>query len=344
VRFETVARFFSAGHHVLLPWVAAAQWMLGQSYGAPAAVLAGWSVGAWAFGNWQFARNLRFDAQAAQSAEAADPRSQSARIGERVFRLPGAVLPDPLAAVVEKELRSLARTPRFRTVFMMGFSFGLVVWLPFIIGRGAVRHAEVAENFLVIVSVYALLLLGQVSYWNAFGFDRSAAQVYFALPVPFRQALAGKNIAAALAILLEVSAVTAACLLLHVPIPGAKIVEAYTVTPVAALYMLALGNMSSVNFPRPMNPERVSQGGGATRFQGLLFMLYPLALLPVGLAYLARYAFGSELSFYMVLALAAAVGLAAYWIGMESAVTAAGRRREEIIAELTKGEGPVVGG
>ena len=48
-------------------------------------------------------------------------------IAERFFRLPGVVLRDPLAGIVEKELRSLARTPRFRMVFAMGFTFGLAV-------------------------------------------------------------------------------------------------------------------------------------------------------------------------------------------------------------------------
>jgi hypothetical protein len=32
-----------------------------------------------------------------------------------------------MGAIVEKELRSLARTPRYRMVFVMGFSFGLMV-------------------------------------------------------------------------------------------------------------------------------------------------------------------------------------------------------------------------
>ena len=32
--------------------------------------------------------------------------------------------------MVEKELRTFARSARFRTVFIMGFSFGLLVWLP----------------------------------------------------------------------------------------------------------------------------------------------------------------------------------------------------------------------
>ena len=76
-------------------------------------------------GGWQFERNLRYDATAAQ----ATPDRALARpgIAERFFRMPGAVH-DPLAGIVEKELRSLARTPRFRMVFAMGFTFGLAVW------------------------------------------------------------------------------------------------------------------------------------------------------------------------------------------------------------------------
>ena len=54
---------------------------------------------------------------------------------ESLLPPPIVLLPDPLAAVVEKELRALSRTPRFRMVFIMGFSFGLLVWLPITLGR-----------------------------------------------------------------------------------------------------------------------------------------------------------------------------------------------------------------
>src|SRR5204862_6713536 len=132
-------------------------------------------------------------------------------------------------------------TPRFRLVFVMGFSFGLRVWLPLVIGRQSPSDSLLAKNFFVLVSVYALTLLGQVAYWNAFGFDRSAAQVYSSLPVKISAALAGKNIAAAMFIFLEMSAVTAACLLLRMQISAAKIVESYVVIAIAALYMLGIG-------------------------------------------------------------------------------------------------------
>jgi ABC-2 type transport system permease protein len=341
VRYETFERAFSPARVGAWPWSAAARLAVGDSAAIPALWLVAWCAAAWVFARWQFARSLRFDAQAAR-ATSATARTGAGAVSERFFRLPRLLLPDPLAAIVEKELRSLSRTPRFRTVFVMGFTFGLLVWLPLIMGRGSARNSGVADNFLVIVSLYAFTLLGQVSYWNSFGFDRTAAQAWFVLPPPLSRALAGKNLAAALFILLEVAAVTGACLLLRVPIAPERVLEAFLVTPVAALYMLALGNLSSVHFPRAMNPERVSQGGAASRFQGLLFLLYPLALLPVLLAYLARWALASAAAFYLVLAFAGALGAAVYWIAMESAVEAARARRETLLAELSKGEGPVV--
>ena len=341
VRYESVERFFSPARVGLWPWNAAARLALDEGAGTAVLSLLVWLGAAWVFARWQFARSLRFDAAAARATDLSQ-RRRALGLAERAYRLPGVLLPDPLAAIVEKELRSLSRTPRFRTVFIMGFTFGLLVWLPLVMGREQARHSAVGENFLVIVSLYAFTLLGQVSYWNSLGFDRSAAQAWFIMPVPLAHTLAGKNLAAALFIFLEVVAVTAACVLLRLPIPGDRVLEAFLVTPVAALYMLSLGNLSSIHFPRAMTPERISQGGSANRFQGLLFLLYPFALLPILLAYLARWALKSALAFYVVLGFAAAVGAAVYWISMESAVTAARTRRETLLAELAKGEGPVV--
>lgn len=65
-------------------------------------------------------------------------------------------------------------------------------------------------------------------------------------------------------------------------------------------------------------------------------------MLPVFLAFLARYALDSQTAFYVTLALAAALGVAVYWMAMESAVAAAGKRRETILAELSGGAGPMV--
>jgi ABC-2 type transport system permease protein len=337
-----IERVFPAAANPFWPWGAAAHSMLGLSSGAwpmaAAATLAGWTVAAYLFGRWQFTRGLRYDFQEAQATVAT---AKERPFAERLYRLPSLLLPDPLAAMVEKELRSLVRTPRFRMVFVMGFSFGLVVWLPMML-RGRVTHSAVSGNFLAVVSLYALFLLAQVTYGNAFGFDGSAAQLYFAAPVAISRALAAKNIAAAVFIFLEIAAVAAACSLLRLGISSGQIAEAFLVTGIAALYLLGIGNLSSVNYPRPMSARRVSAGGSGGRAQGLLFLLYPIALLPVFLAYVARYAFDNQTVFYGVLAFAAALGVAIYWMAMESAVSSARTRRETILAELSRGEGPMV--
>ena len=120
------------------------------------------------------------------------------------------------------------------------------------------------------------------------------------------------------------------------------VIETLVVVGVCSLYLLALGNISSVHYPRGLRPERVSQGGASGRFQGLVFILYPLALLPVFLAYLARYAFGSEAVFAIAMAIAAMLGGVLYGMAMESAAGTASSRREQILQELSKGDGPLV--
>jgi len=324
-----------------LPWSAAAHAALGDSSMSAALSLSLWTLAAAWFGRSQFERSLHYDALAAQ-ATPLDAAPAGAGWSERFYRFPALLWRDPVAAIVEKELRSLARSPRYRMVFVMGFSFGMVLWLPLVIGRQAGQHGVLARNFLPIVCVYALTLLGQVSYWNCFGFDRSAAQIYFAAPQPIWKTIVGKNLASLAFIYLEVLILIGLNAALRLIARWDQVVETLLVMGIGSVYMLALGNISSVQFPRPLSPERVSHGGASSRLQALVFVFYPFALLPIFLAYLARYAFRSELMFYAALALAAVIGGVLYWIAMESSISAATRRREFILQELSKGEGPIV--
>ena len=321
------------------PWSATARIVFGHEMLYGGLILIAWTVAALAFGRRQFERSLRYDAQST-----AGPKKNGRPLSrmEPFYRLPSLFLPDPAAAIVEKELRSLSRTPRFRMVFIMGFSFGLIVWLPISFGaRQGAQSSIIAEHYLTIVSVYALTLLGQVSYLNTFGFDRSAAQIYFSAPVSMARSLASKNIAVVLLMIVEMLAVTLASFVLRIRITPESIVEALVVTAIVAAYLLAMGNLSSVHFPRAMNPERVSQGGAANRMQALIFLFYPIALLPVFLAFWARQVFQSEIFFSAILAFAAVLGAVVYWISMDSAVNTVVQRREKILMELTRGEGPV---
>jgi ABC-2 type transport system permease protein len=326
---------------VAFPWTGAARALLGQSEWLSLLSLGAWTMVALWFGRTQFERSLKYDAVAMQATPMRAPSTADSWM-ERFYRWPSLIWRDPLAGMVEKELRSLARTPRFRMVFVMGFTFGLLVWFPVIAGRRSASQVN-SQYFLIVVCVYALILLGQVSYWNAFGFDRSAAAFYFAVPQPLSRILLGKNIASLVFVYLEVLILSGVTLAFRLARGWATVAETLLVIGVCALFMLAVGNISSVRYPKASNPERVSQGGGSGR-QGLIFILYPLTLVPVFLAYLARYAFNSNLAFALVLALAAILGAALYGMAMESAVSHALRRREQFLGELSKSDGPVVAG
>ena len=134
--------------HVAWPWTAAAWAALGRSEFSALLSLAGWTL---------LAGMVRPHAVRAQPAlrrggsaghaAARTAVSTMQAAAEAFYRLPARWLRDPLAAIVEKELRSLARTPRYRMVFVMGFSFGLMVWLPMILGRPRRPQHRVVASF-----------------------------------------------------------------------------------------------------------------------------------------------------------------------------------------------------
>jgi ABC-2 type transport system permease protein len=321
------------------PWSACAAILVGHRSPVAVASLLAWTAAAYVFGRRQFERGLRFDADAAGATPiAARPLLGSWR--DRLFRWPSSIFPDPLGALAEKELRTLARSPRFRLVFLMGFTFGLLIWLPMAIG-GSPSRGVLAGHYLTMISVYALLLLGDVCFWNSLGFDRGAAQAYFAMPAPFKTVLLAKNIVSVFFVLLEISAIIAVCAALRTPMSGAALVEAYSVTMIVSLYLLGIGNLISVYNPRAADPSRSMRSGAAGRVQALLVFVYPLAAAPVLLAYAAQYAFDSAIAFYVVLGFSALIGAAVYWVAMDSAAGMAQRDAERIVAALSRGDGPI---
>jgi ABC-2 type transport system permease protein len=334
-----VRQFFNAEPSALLPWTATAHLALGEFSWMSLAVMLAWTLAAFVFGRTQFERNLRFDA-AEVSARGSASKRRVSRL-EWWYQLPNALLRDPLAALIEKELRFLSRAPRFRLVFLMGFSFGLLIWAPMAFGRLSAERNFLSDNYLTIVSIYALLLLSDALFWNCFGFDRSAAQVYFLVPVKMSTVIAGKNLAASFLVLMEIVAIALVCALLRLPLTGLQILEAFAVTCVLTLFILAVGNLSSLYNPRGVNPVKAMKTAAQSRAQALLMLTFPATMLPVALAYLARYAFDSEWAFFGVLLFAALVGVLVYFFSMQSALRAAADRREQIIGALAAGDGPI---
>ena len=220
-------------------------------------------------------------------------------------------------------------------VFVMGFSFGIMVWLPMILGGRAQSRDQLSSHFLTVVCVYALTLLGQVSYWNCFGFDRSATQIFFAAPQPLSRTLLGKNIASLVFIYMEVFILAGVR-----DLPRELRRRAIRPRRFGHRRLLALHARDETspvcNTPGRSTPS-ASPRRASSRFQPLVFLLYPFSLLPVFSPTWRAMRSHSELMFYLVLALAAMIGSAVYWIAMESAVSTALERREKIIQALSPG-------
>jgi len=328
------------------PWMAAANLMQGVKVGPSGAILFAWIAGSTLFSWWQFSRTMRFDADAAASTELT--KAPPSMFMERFYRLPSVLLRDPMGALIEKEFRFLLRSSRFRLVFLMGFTFGLLIWLPMALGYGGYRFNPLpgggsffVRNYLTVVSVYSLLLLSEICFWNSFGFDRSAAQFYFLAPVPFSRVLVAKNLTSLFFILLEISVITTVCALLGMPMSPARLAEAFAVTGVVSLFLLSAGNQQSVRQARGVNPANSFRSGAAGRIQAVLFLLYPIAFAPVALAYLARFAFESETAFFVVLGVDAVLGAIIYKLALDSAVASGEKLKERMIAALSAADGPI---
>ncbi|MDP9171138.1 MAG: hypothetical protein M3N54_11015 [Acidobacteriota bacterium] len=336
-------RYMNVGKSALLraapsqfiwPWAAAARVML-RTPGVPAAVSAfAWLAVAWIFSRWQFERSIRYDASAfRRPTRIAKPDG----LTERLFRLPSRFLPDPIGALAEKELRTFARIPRFRMVYAMSCFFGVVMFLPLL--RHPEKHPFFLQLALPLLALYGLLMLGQITYWNCLGFDRSAVQGYFSWPIRFRDVLIAKNLAVVCMLIPQILIVSIVGRLFHLPANPAKVLETIVVMIVASLYWFAMGNIFSIRMPRPLDPEKMNQM--SNKMQAMTIWTAPLLLLPLALAYWSRWFFESQIVFGGLMLLAAGVGAAFYWVGLDSAVANADRRREAIVMELSGGDGPL---
>lgn len=334
VRQGTLLRL--APSQMAWPWGAISHIMLHENAGIAALLSLLYLALAFWFSRRCFERSFRRDGSS--PLRKPEQSAQVAGIREVVYRLPSRILSDPLGALVEKELRTLFRIPRFRMAYAMSGLFGLIIWLPMMRNSGGVNSGS-GEYALPVMAVYGLLMLGPISYWNAFGFDRSAVQGYFSWPIRFRDALVAKNVTMALLLVPEVVVIAVVGRAFRLPVTPGKCAETVAVVLIASLYWFALGNISSVRIPRAMDPDRMNQM--ANKMQALTFWVTPLLLLPIVLAYWARHVFGSEVVFAGVLLVAAIVGGIFYHVGLDSAVNAAAQKRESMLLELSRADGPL---
>lgn len=312
----------------------------GFSVLAASSVLA-WLAAAYAFARWQFAKSLQEDEtiSLSPSPTASALSARRPRLFEGLSNLPNHLTRDPMAALLQKEFRSLLRMPRFRVVFGLACVFSVIVFIPMILKGSQVGF--VGNNFLPIVNIYGVLILGEALIFNIFGFDRKAVQVYFLTAAPFDTVIKAKNLVALVFILFQTFAVMITATLLRIHITPLDAFNSFGMAFVVAIFLISAGNLTSVHVPRPMDPNQTFRRQTGGKLQLWLLASFLGLAIPVGLPFLARWAFDTEWAFVGVIIVDLIIGWIIYRLSLESALQRAMANTEDLVDRLSKGGDPI---
>jgi ABC-2 type transport system permease protein len=256
-----------------------------------------------------------------------------------LFRIPSKLFQDPLAALIEKEVLVLSRSPRFRLIFGMACLFSVVIFFPLAFGRA--HSSPLAENFLPAVTGYGLLIVGETLLWNCFGFDRRAAQLYFVSPVPLATVFRAKNIVAAFVVGLMTLVVSLLGSLVGRGSSPRDLISTFLMMAVLTVFFVSFGNFTSVALPRPIDPNQALKNQNNAKASALLLVCAVILVIPMGLALLARWAFEAEWPFFAVLLADLIIGIVFYVVTTESAIERANNDRERILLLLSQDSKPI---
>lgn len=334
VAYKLKPQFLFVAHGAGAPWGEVAELGLGNFSALPLGLLVLWTLAAYALASAQFRRGLLREDRFRSASVSTNQRARSGALAgllARFFR-------DPMAALIQRELQSLARMPRFRVAFGMACIFGVLVFIPAALRSGGQQqHGFMSDNFLPIVNLYGLLLLSDALLLNVFGLDRQASQLFFVAPVRLETVLRAKNIAALFLVALETLGVLIFVLLLRIRLSPFSVAGGMTISAVVAVFLVSAGNFTSVSMPRPVDPSSTFRKQGAGRMQLWLLFASLGMLVLVAFPFLARWAFGMDWPFFAVLLVELGIGAIFYPIALDSAVERGLRDRERIVASLSKG-------
>ncbi len=324
----------TAGNVALTPWKATAHLASGQGRLPDFIAVAVWLGLTYLLARWFFARSLRVEDGPQSAASAGDQSeartSRASRFWERLFG-------DPTAAMVQKEMQSLLRMPRFRVAFGMACVFSVVILLPMANNASRAGVHFLSHNFLPFVAVYGLLILSDSLILNVFGTDRSAVALYFIAPVSMKTVIRAKNITAVLFIAVQSVVATLAAGLFSRNSGVLEMLTALGAVVVVGLFFLCVGNMTSVLLARPTDPRQTMRKAAGGKMQLWLLLCMAGMVLLLGAGYLAQWALGAVWAFFVVLAIELGLGLVFYFVALDSAIEHADRDREKLIDALSRG-------
>jgi ABC-2 type transport system permease protein len=240
----------------------------------------------------------------------------------------------PIAAVMEKELRTVLRS------MPLLYALGAPLLMMFVFGslfRSSARGGSPFTMAFPLCLAYAMLGFTRVLS-NNLGTEGAGIQVLFLSPTPIRTVLLAKNIFHA--ILFGLVATLAGVLaILRLGRPGNAVLASSVALLLFALPLqLAAGNVFSITMPYRVNPGRITRQGGSSA-SALLSLLVQLAVLAIGAAVFGICMMEGRLWLAVPILLALS-GVAVYaWMRvLRNADTMANQNRDSLIATLAKVE------
>jgi ABC-2 type transport system permease protein len=251
--------------------------------------------------------------------------------GRRKWLLDGS---GPMAAVFEKELRTLMRA------IPLLYQVGSPIIVVFVLA-GLNRNLSTGSSHLplgLLLSLgYVIVGFTQLIY-NNLGGEGPGIQMLFLSPTPIRTVILAKNLFHAA--LLGIDAVlvgVVACWRFGVPPPDAIAASAAWVLFALPVH-LAAGNAFSLLMPYKINLSRIGKQKGS-QANALLSLLVQVVTLGIGAGVYALCAWGNRLWLAVPVFLVMAAGGVFGWMRMLARVDAmANAHRDELITTLVKAE------
>jgi ABC-2 type transport system permease protein len=282
------------------------------------------------------------------SAPARDKRALSRTRAAAAASFPGAVSADrgagrtlggtlggsgPIAAVMEKDVRSLMRT--LPLLYAIGAPLLLVLVFSGVFIKNGGVQASMFPLALPVCMVYAQLGFTQVFY-NNLGTEGAGIQVYFLSPTPIKTVLLAKNLLHAL-LFAAVAALAGVLTTLRLGVADPAVISATVAWLLFSLPCnLTAGNIFSLKMPYRVNPGRIARQRGS-QANALLSLLVQLCILAVGASVFSLVWFMDRMWLATPIFLALAVGAVFVWRRvLDNADAIAYGRRDEIMGTLMK--------
>ena len=252
----------------------------------------------------------------------------------RGWNLPG--LPAIISAVVEKEVRYLARSGPMMLTLVMPI-FVLVV---FRLGGGsATRHSSflmrAPDMAFPVAAGYTLLLLTNLVY-NNFGGDAGGIQFFYAAPVSFRQIVLAKNLTHTAILLCDIAIAWLAVIFLYGPPRLDVAIASLAGVFFAAPLNLTIGNLLSLYSPKKIDYSAFGrQRASQTTVLASLGVQIVLIGLGIGIFVLARVLGNYWIAVLIFLSLAV-ISISLYVLTLGRTDGIAVDRREALVAELCR--------